>query len=252
MTRRERLERKLEKREEWAGKAATRSAQRFDTAHTLGDQLTPGQPILVGHHSEKRHRNHIKKIDTNMRKAFEEKDKASHHASKADGLRVALDTSIYSDDDNAIEELEKRIKANEDTRALMRETNRLYRKGDAEALAKRGYDLEKLRAEIAERYSWEQKGPYRPYELSNLGGRITADKKRLVAVKAQQERSTAADQQEDGVFIETSEKWHGYCRITFAEKPDRSVLNALKAAGFTWGAGSWSGKADQIPEEVTA
>ena len=44
---------------------------------------------------------------------------------------------------------------------------------------------------------------------------------------------------------------HGeYCRVVFAEKPAREILNALKAAGFSWGDGGWSGKADRLPDEV--
>jgi hypothetical protein len=39
-------------------------------------------------------------------------------------------------------------------------------------------------------------------------------------------------------------------RITFAEKPERAVLDALKAAGFRWGNGSWVGRRDAIPAEV--
>ena len=38
--------------------------------------------------------------------------------------------------------------------------------------------------------------------------------------------------------------------MTFAEKPERSTLDALKAAGFYWGQGSWTGKLESLPEEV--
>ena len=41
-----------------------------------------------------------------------------------------------------------------------------------------------------------------------------------------------------------------YCRVTFSEKPEREVLNALRGAGFRWGAGSWSGRLDAVPEAV--
>lgn len=44
----------------------------------------------------------------------------------------------------------------------------------------------------------------------------------------------------------------GYCRVTFAEKPDRSILDALKAAGFFWCKGHCGGKLEQLPAEVKA
>lgn len=40
--------------------------------------------------------------------------------------------------------------------------------------------------------------------------------------------------------------------ITFAEKPEREVIDALKAAGFRWGAGSWAGYGDTLPAQVRA
>jgi len=43
-----------------------------------------------------------------------------------------------------------------------------------------------------------------------------------------------------------------YCRVTFAEKPERLILDLLRAGGYSWGAGSWVGKFAQLPEEVRA
>lgn len=41
-----------------------------------------------------------------------------------------------------------------------------------------------------------------------------------------------------------------YVRVTFAEKPARETLNELKAAGFRWGGGSWTGRRDALPASV--
>ena len=40
------------------------------------------------------------------------------------------------------------------------------------------------------------------------------------------------------------------CRVTFAEKPERSIIDALKAAGFFWNGGSWHGRAAELPEGI--
>ena len=134
MTRRERLQRKLERREEWAEKRVAKSSRRFDAAHRELQGLTPGQPILVGHYSEKRHRAHLARVDSNMRKGVEHSDMAAHHRSKAGGLARQLDNSIFSDDDDAIERLKERIADREAQRDRMKEINRIWtrtRKGGA-------------------------------------------------------------------------------------------------------------------------
>jgi hypothetical protein len=44
----------------------------------------------------------------------------------------------------------------------------------------------------------------------------------------------------------------GWAEVTFAEKPDREVLDSLKAADFRWSGGSWFGSASKLPESVKA
>lgn len=60
MTRRERLERKLERRQQWAESRERKaeSARRASDAVLLPPG---GEPIKIGHHSEKRHRAAIRK-----------------------------------------------------------------------------------------------------------------------------------------------------------------------------------------------
>jgi hypothetical protein len=81
-----------------------------------------------------------------------------------------------------------------------------------------------------------------------MSGRITADRKRLEFVKVRQERAAKAEASTNGVTIEQCQM--GYVRVTFAEKPAREILDALRGAGFHWGAGSWAGKSELLPESV--
>ena len=41
------------------------------------------------------------------------------------------------------------------------------------------------------------------------------------------------------------------CTHRPGDKPERAVIDALKAAGFRWGAGSWSGRTENLPASVT-
>ena len=246
MTRRERLERKMERRQEWAGKAAARSSGRFGAAKRIADAIPFGQPILVGHHSERHARRDQERIHNNMAKGCELSDLSEHHESKADGIQHQLDRSVFSDDPDAIEALEARIAENEAERDKMKNINSLYRKGDAAGLAALGLNLETLREKLKTAYSWEKR-PYPSYSLTNLGARIRTDRERIKQIRTVQKRQAAAQDSPNGItFTYVGE----YVRVTFAEKPERETLNTLKAAGFWWGGGCWSGKTVDLPQAV--
>lgn len=248
MTRRERLEAKQAKREEWAEKAETRSAARFDAAHRAVEGIPFGQPVLVGHHSEKRHRAALDRMASNMTKGCEEADLAKRHASKADGLAHQLDRSIFSDDPDAVEALQDRAATLRAQRDEMKAANAWWRKnktmrgfpGISDAVAAR------LDAEIPTRYTWERQ-PFPSYSLTNLGARIRQAEKRQDDVKARAARTERAEAA--GVLIEGAAD---YVSITFPGKPDREILEALRAAGFHWSRGSWNGYREKIPAAVLA
>jgi len=84
-----------------------------------------GQPILVGHHSEKRHRSQIAKAEGNMRKAFELQDKAKHNRSAAASVGSA---GIMSDDPEAVVQMRNKIAALETRAAIAKKVNARMRK----------------------------------------------------------------------------------------------------------------------------
>src|SRR5687767_1114256 len=184
-TRRERLERKLEKRQEWAeGRQA-----KADAGFRVGDEHRDASGRMdwalvtqPGHIPERA------RIIRAHDKACEHLQVARHHESKAAGLAHQLETSIYSDDPDAIEALEARITELEAKRARMKASNAAFRKGDAAWAAHLGVTVEKaaaLRAEIMAGYSWCQQ-PHPSYELTNLGGNIRRLKERIKVVQHRQ------------------------------------------------------------------
>jgi hypothetical protein len=106
MTRRERLERKLEKRREWAAGRQADAAAHFQASHNIFDSIPMRQPILVGHHSERAHRRALERSDNHMHKGCESADMAKLHEQKADGIAAQLERSEFSDDDDALERLQ--------------------------------------------------------------------------------------------------------------------------------------------------
>jgi len=243
MTRRERLEHKLEKREEWAAGRRTKAAERFAQADPYrGDIAFNTQP---GHIPERA------RVIRATDKGIEHAQMAAHHESKAAGLADQLDRSIYSDDVGALARLEDRIAGWEAQRARIVALNKLIRREMKAGLTAGWLDrigpTERERSQINDNlHDWRHSPLFPPYVLSNLGGRITADRDRIKAVTTRQARATAAEAAPSGVLIEGDT----YIRVTFADKPARPILDALKAAGFRWSHGSWVGERAKLPTEV--
>ena len=79
----ERAKAKAEKYQDWADAANRRSNEAFERSEKAVAGIPMGQPILVGHHSERTHRSAIDKSLAAMGKSVEEMHKAEAHESKA-------------------------------------------------------------------------------------------------------------------------------------------------------------------------
>lgn len=81
-----RKEARIEKFEAYSENAEARSSAAYQKAHAVSSMIPMGQPILVGHHSENRHRRDLRRIDSGMRKSIEESKKADYYSSKVSSL----------------------------------------------------------------------------------------------------------------------------------------------------------------------
>lgn len=182
-----------------------------------------------------------------MRRGIDSQDMAQHHDQKADGIERQLETSIYSDDRDAAEALEAKAVALEAKRDRMKAVNAAFAKGGIGAVATLFGTEEVEQAVRLFKVCPYEKRPYPSYSLSNLGATIRQARKRIDEVNRRQRTAEQADAAPGGVLIQGG---GDYVAITFAEKPDRSTLDALKVAGFRWGGGSWCGRRDAIPAVV--
>jgi len=80
----ERAKAKAERYSQWAASAEKRATQYYEASNEGKDFLSLGEPIKVGHHSEKRHRALIDRNWTRMGKSVAESEKAEQHESKAE------------------------------------------------------------------------------------------------------------------------------------------------------------------------
>lgn len=93
--------RRAERRREWAVSARCKSHEYYEKSNKDRDFLSLGEPIKVGHHSERRHRKSIEDAWNNMGKSVEYTDKAAEHEriaeywdAKADTINLSMPESI--------------------------------------------------------------------------------------------------------------------------------------------------------------
>lgn len=237
----------MEQRELWAeGRRSKAASLHAANAPFRGDWAFNTQP---GHIPERA------RVIARTERAWDHEKMAQHHEQKAAGTAAALERSVFTDDTDALERLEERIAEREAARDRVKAYNTSCRKAAKEG--REFGDLELL--DDAQRrdlmttarvcsYQLGKGGALPGYHLTNLGATIRRDRERLDEVKRRQERVAAAENSPSGVTI--ARPLSNWCTVTFAEKPERSVLEALRAAGYGWGGGSWHGPADKLPAAV--
>lgn len=80
----DRAEDRADRFRDYAGNAAEERDRRHNTADALADAMN-GQPVLIGHHSEKRHRRDLARMGENMRKAHHAERRRGYWSSRANG-----------------------------------------------------------------------------------------------------------------------------------------------------------------------
>lgn len=76
--------RRAERRREWSVSANKKSHEYFEKSNKDRDFISLGEPIKIGHHSERRHRKAIADAQRNMGKSVEFSDKATEHEREAE------------------------------------------------------------------------------------------------------------------------------------------------------------------------
>ncbi len=235
---------KVERLEQCAENAERRAAAAFDRADLSEAKsgIAFGQPILVGHHSERRHRRAIERADNAMRKAIEESDKAKYYARRAEN--AASNRAIASDDPAADDKLADKIAKLEAAQQRMKDCNAVIRKhakdgpsaqiaalialGKPESVAQ-----ELIKPDFCGRIG------YPNYALTNNGANIRRLKERLERVsQAQAEPETCVE----GTNARLEDcPADNRVRLFYPGKPSEEVRSRLKSAGFRWSPtiGAW-------------
>lgn len=208
----------LDKAERYEARAKKNAAQSEATLKQVRRErgiIPLGQPILVGHHSERRHRNHLESMNNRERRGWEEHDKAQHYEEKADRIRDNLETDkvISSDDPDAVVKLKAKVVKFEEERTKIKELNKKARKEGTDQAP--------------------------GYLLKNLAGNIRSVKQRIATLEAVATIDDT-DIERNGVTI-SKDVAENRVRLYFPGKPSDEVRSRLKASGFRWSprAGAW-------------
>jgi len=230
----EKKEQRIERYKELAGKAGQESTARYKQAEHIASFIPMGQPIMVGHHSEKRHRRDAAKIDNSMRASVEASKKADYYEEKA--LAAEQNTAISSDNPDSLELLRKKLEVMQGRQEFMKQANKLLRNTkmpEAEKVAKL-VEMGAKEATAIEFLSPDQFGRlgFPQYKLTNNNANMGTVKKRIARLEIL-EKAENKEYEVGGIkVVENAEE--NRVQIYFPGKPEEAIRKNLKSYGFRW------------------
>lgn len=197
----ERKQRRIERYKAVSQKARKEADARSNSNANRILMMTPGQPIIIGHHSERKARKLHRQAEYDIRKSIELSDKSEYYEAKA--RHVENSNAIYNDDPKAIEKLKEKLKR-----------------------------LEEKRDSIKAR-------PHETWELTNVTGNIRETKLRIKRLEEQEQLVFPDIEFKGGKAIHNKEI--NRIQLIFDEKPNVEIINQLKHNGFHWSRneGAW-------------
>lgn len=229
----EKQARRKERYQALADNAVMKSNAIYSQACNMADMIPFGQPILLGHHSEKRDRNFRGKITKTFKKSFEQSNKAEYYERKAKSVGKA---GISSDDPDAILKLEKKLVGLEESQIRMKLVNKIIKNKKIthdekyEEIIKLGYK-EKSVNELLMGNCMGTIG-FAPYSLQLNNAEINRIKKRINSLSKHKENKNIVEENENFIFKIDYEV--NRIMFVFEGKPESNVRDILKRNAFNW------------------
>lgn len=255
-----RLQARYDRLKARAEKKAEEAEAEFARARGYVEHIPMGQPILVGHHSERKHRRALENHDNAMRRGIAAQKRAQELAQRRQS------TAISSDDPTAILQLRDKIAKAEAAQTTMKAANKTIRKhlkvqgnwqkrelvGDVEAAVRalmKEHGFSEKQARLACQMDFLGRIGFADYQLSNNNANIKRMKDRLaqlenkqavkVALEAETGSTEEAEQHGDIRLVRNHDA--NRVRLYFPGKPTPEIIKVLKARGFRWSPteGAW-------------
>ncbi len=234
----DRKQARIDRYREKAEQARQESQQLSHESISMLEHIPPGQPILVGHHSERGHRRLLERSDRKMEKSIAASEKAAYYEHKAEAAE--RNNTIFSDDPEALAKLTAKMESLQMAQTRMKQINAYYRKhGTCHGFHGLSDDqAEKLDDRVRNGYSWE-KTPYPAYALSNNNQEIRRLKERIKQLTEARELGYQGWEFEGGKVVANAE--NNRLQIFFDEIPSSELRQELKGRGFRWARseGAW-------------
>ena len=212
----ERKDARIDRMVERAGKKKAEAAARQKASN---DRLPfGGEPIKVGHHSERRHRRDIEKSHNDMRKSIEASRQADSLLRRASS--AASNTAISSDDPEALTKLKTKLEALESQRESIKRLNGLARAGKlSDDKNPKTFDGQRMY-------------PTDSYVLSNLGANIRTVKGRIEQLEKRKGRVARRHERLGHEVVENGDL--NRLQLHTPGKPSVEARKWLKSHGFRW------------------
>lgn len=196
-----------------------------------------GQPVLVGHHSERHHRRDIARMDAGIRTSIDETKRGEELQRRAESVGSG---GISQDDPDAIAKLEGELSAAERAQAMFKAINATIRKyarkgTDAQVAALTGleYGIGEARARLLLEPDTFGHVGIAPYKITNNGANIRRIQKRIAELRAKATTPAREPIVTDRYTIEECAD-DNRTRIRFVSRQGASIVSLLKSRGFRW------------------
>lgn len=232
----ERIERRRERLEARLARLNAAAAEQWHKGD-LREEVSGipfGQPILVGHHSEGRHRRMIERARRACNRACELMDEAKRVAGQLDGVGHA---GISADDPDAIAKLRAKLAALEARAENENRWNKQLRKGGVEAVDAPD-DVKAEMSRMVERWPYMAR---KYFHVENRRAEIRRVKERIERLERDRARPAAAPVELDSGVRVVENVEENRLQIFFPGKPEADQRAKLKSNGFRWApsVGAW-------------
>ncbi len=227
------------RRERLEARAVTKHAEaksRWAESDRLAQAMN-GQPVLIGHHSEKRHRRDIERMGNNLHKGCEAHNEAGELERRAASVGSG---GISSDDPAAVGKLRAKLESLTGGRDRMKTINAAWRKhgkprpDNAEAWTRiaqtLGFDVATVQLDMARDFM--HRAPY-TYAITNIGSEIRRLEQRIKDLARAEAMPGREVIEGDGWRI-WEDRDENRLFISHDSKPSAEVCAALKRHGFRW------------------
>jgi hypothetical protein len=201
----QRQQNKKERLQARAEKIRAEASARYKKGHEALSAIPFGQPILVGHHSEKSDRAYRGRAVGNIDKSFELSNYADNLEQRAESVGTG---GISADDPEAVQKLREKLEKLQLAHEMMKSKN-------------------------AQAHARGEERPFARYQLANSGQNINSVKKRIESLEKRASMETRADIVRD-TFTVHEDKEDNRIQFIFEGKPAEEVRRILKSNGFKW------------------